>query len=1092
MRNFCFAAKAAACLIICACSLFGQARNGTILGTVFDSTGAALPNAKVVVTETNTGVSRTGQTTAVGYFAFPDLLPGLYSVSAEFTGFKKAVRQELALLVNSTARVDLTLEPGNVNESINVSAEIPLLQTDRTDTGRKLETRQIADMPLGFNRNFQSLLNLVPGTTRAFRPHSVFFNSQDSLSTQVNGQSRLANNVQFEGVDNNHRTGLLTVIIPPIEALSTVDVTTSNYEAELGRAGGAVTNIALKSGTNEIHGSGFWFNSLSAYGARNFFQRTIPVTTYNYVGGTLGGPIVRNKTFYFGDYLRIWDRRGQGNRFTLPTGQFRNGDFSGATTLIYDPATGVPDGARRQPFAGNRLPASRITPLSQKVMALVPLPNLPGTGVNFDQNSVLSKDTDSFDVKIDHNQTENDRITVRYSFQRPVVTDPPIFGLAGGPRGGGFQGTGTNKTQSTALNYTKVLSPTLLSEFRLGVSRYKNVALNADYGSKASEALGVRGVNLDNWTSGLFSVEVDGGFSNPLVGYSASLPWDRAETNFNLVNNWTKTVRSHTIKWGADIRRVRDDLNQTQTFNPRGVFRYGPGTTGCRTECSGATTASFANSFASFLLDIPRQAGRDLSIIYPAWRQTQWFFYAHDKWQISRKMTLDLGLRWEYYQPATPRFPGGFSNYDPDTNSLVLAGIGNNPMDLGLRKNRRNFAPRGGISYRFDERTVLRAGFGISFLPYPDNTYAYNFPVRQNNAFNQTSTFTPAITAAGQVVNMASGFPAPIPAEIPSNGIIANAALAQNYDVINKDFREGNVQSWNLAVQRSLPNQFVLEAAYVANHGVRVPTQYQLNAGLIAGAGSNGQPLFQRFRKTASANLRFMGTSSNYHSLQVKLDRRFAGGFLMTTAYTWSKAIGFTDENGGYSFYINPERSRAELGFSRRHTYVQSYIYELPFGKGRRWMNSGPAAWILGGWQANGILTLMSGPRINFSYTTASINAPNNSQTPNITGAVRVLSGVDDALWFDTSNFSAPANGVFGNLGRNPFSGPGFFNLDGSLFKMFQVGERTKMELRGEFFSVTNTPQFNNPNGEFGNANFGRIRGAGGNRGGQLGLRILF
>lgn len=1080
-----------ASFLFAAVSLFGQARNGTILGTITDSTGASMPNARITITETGTGVSRTSQTTEVGYYAFPDVPPGMYNVTVEATGFKKVVRTGVEVQVNTTVRVDATLQPGEVSESIEVTAEVALLQTDRTDTGRKIEVKVLADMPLGFNRNFQSLLNLVPGTTRAFRPHSVFFNSQDSLSTQVNGQSRLANNVQFEGVDNNHRTGLLTVIIPPIEALQAVDVTTSNYEAELGRAGGAVTNIALKSGTNEFRGSAYWFNRLSAYGARNWFARSKAVTTYNYLGGTFGGPIKRNRTFIFGDYLRIWDRQGQTNRFTLPTDPFRQGNFAGFTT-VYDPATGLPDGARRTPFPDNRIPASRISPLSQKVLSLIPSPQLPGTGVNFDQNSTLSKDTDSFDVKADHNLSDNDRLSARYSFQRPVVTDPPIFGLAGGPRGGGFQGTGINKTQSAAINYSRVFSPTLIAETRLGLSRYRNTAQNADYGTKASEQLGVRGVNLDDWSSGLFSVEIDGGFSNPLVGYSASLPWIRAETNFNVVNNWVKTVRSHTIKWGADIRRVRDDLLQTQTFNPRGVFRYGPGLTACRAECSGPTATGFANSFAAFLLDLPRQAGRDLAQVFPAWRQTQFFFYVHDKWQITPKLTFDLGLRWEYYRPATPRFPGGFSNFDPETNSLVLAGIGANPMDLGLRRTYTNFAPRTGLSFRLNEKTVIRSGMGFSYLPFPDNTYAYNYPVKQNNEYAQTSTYTPAVTSTGQVVNMTSGFPAPFAVPIPSDGIIRNAPLAQSYDVINTQFREGYVISWNFAVQRSLPGRLALEAAYVGNHGVRTPTQYGLNNGMIIGAGANGRPLYLKYGKTAGVNLRFFGTSSSYNSLQVKLDRKFSGGFQMTTAYTWGKAIGFSDENGGYLFYINPERSRSELGFSRRHTYTQSYIYELPFGKGRKYATSGFASWILGGWQLNGILTMMSGSRLHFSYNAAGLNAPGNGQTPNITGPVKVLYGVNDDLWFDTSNFSAPPDRTFGNLGRNPFSGPGFFNLDASVFRTFSITERVKAEFRSEWFSVTNTPQFNNPNGELGNANFGKIRGSSGERGGQFGVKFTF
>jgi len=360
--------------------LYAQAVNGTLLGTVTDSSGAAVPAAKVVITETNTGISRNGDTGGAGTYVFPNLPPGTYTVSVEMEGFRKAVRAGVAVVVNSTIRVDLELQPGNVTETVDVVAGIEALQTDRADTGRKIETRQIADLPLGFNRNFQALLNLVPGTTRAFRPHSVFFNSQDSLSTQVNGQSRLANNLQFEGVDNNQRTGLLQTLIPPVEALQTVDITTSNYEAELGRSGGAVTNIILKSGTNEFHGSAYEFNRVSALAARNFFAKSKPVITYNYFGGTFGGPIIKNRTFFFGDYLRVTDRRGQNNRFQIPTGDFRGGNFAAASTVIFDPRTGTADGANRQPFAGNVIPDNRISPLSKKVLALVPLPNLPGLG----------------------------------------------------------------------------------------------------------------------------------------------------------------------------------------------------------------------------------------------------------------------------------------------------------------------------------------------------------------------------------------------------------------------------------------------------------------------------------------------------------------------------------------------------------------------------------------------------------------------------------------------------------------------------------------------------------------------------------------
>lgn len=1088
---------AAALLFAAVPSCFAQAVSATLLGTITDASGAAVPNAKVVVTEVNTGVSRAAETTQAGYYAFPDLRPGTYNVAAEMTGFKRAVRERVDVLVNTTVRVDLQLQPGEVSESVNVTAEVPLLQTDRADTGRKIETQQLADMPLGFNRNFQSLLNLVPGTTRAFRPHSVFFNAQDSLSTQVNGQSRLANNVQFEGIDNNHRTGLLTALIPPIEALQTVDISTSNYEASLGRAGGAVTNVLLKSGTNDLHGSLFHFNRVSALAAQQFLTTVKPVTVYNYFGGTIGGPIIRNKTFFFGDYLRVTDNRGQTDRLTIPPAEFRSGDFSRAPTLIYDPLTGNAAGAGRRPFEGNRIPASRISPVAQRILGLLPAPNLHNniTGINYEYNSTLVRTTDSFDVKVDHNPGDADRLSVRYSFQRPTTFDPPSFGAAGGPHGGGFQGTGVQRAQNAAINYNRIFTPTLITEVRFGVNRYRNDAQQVDYGTRASEQIGIPGVNLDDWTSGLASIDITG-YSNPVVGYSASLPWARSETNFNLVNSYTKTWRTHTTKWGLDFRRLRDDLLQTQTQNPRGIFRFRQGQTSCSSDCGAgnSTAAGFSNAFASFLLDLPNDIGRDLAVAFPAWRQWQYFLFLHDRWQVTPKLTLDMGLRWEFYQPATPRFAGGFSNYDPENNRLVIAGIGGNPMDLGLRRNYRNFAPRLGVAYRVTDKDVFRAGYGISYVPFPDNTYAYNFPVKQNNTFNPLNSFSPALLPDGRIASMSNGFPAPIAAVIPQNGIITNPQ-AQVYDVINTQFREGYVQSWNLAYQRALPWNFTMETAYVGNRGVRIPMVYNLNAGLVLGAGAAGRPLFARFNRNVDTNMRFVGSDSEYNSLQVKFDKRYSNGFLITTAYTWSRAMANAgDDNGGPAWYINPERNWARAGFDRRHTFNQSYIYELPFGRGRRWLNQGGATdWVLGGWQLNGILTLMSGGAINFSSSQPN-NAPGNAQTPNVSGPFRILGGINDTPWFDTSVFSQPAANTFGNVGRNAASGPGFANLDASLFKQFRVKEGWELEFRAEAFSATNSPtwQLNNPNTNVNDPNFGLVRGAGGNRSIQLGAKLTF
>ena len=1079
-----------------ACASYGQALNGTILGSVADASGALVPNAKISVLELNTNLTRSVQSVESGNYTFPNLPPGLYTVSVELAGFRKSVRERVDVTINSTTRIDFQLQPGQITEQIEVTAEAPALQTDRTDTGRSMDQRQVSELPLTQNRNFQGLVNLVPGAARAQRNHSEFFNSNDSMQSRVNGQSRLANNVQFEGVDNNHRTGLLTAYIPPAEAIQTVDITTSNYEAEMGRAGGAVMNVTIKSGTNAFHGSLYEFNRVSALAARRTDLLIKPPITYNYFGGTFGGAIIKNKTFFFGDYLGIRDRLGKGHRVNIPTKAFQAGDLSQSPTTIYDPATGNPDGTGRTPFVGNIIPASRISPIAARLNALLPAPTPSNTtGVNFEGGTVRKKDTDGFDAKVDHNFNENNRVSVRTSYQKPTITDPPLYGAPGGPANGGFGGTGVTKTISAGLNATRVISPTLITELRVGLNRYRNDAYATDYGTNASDAVGIRGVNISDLTSGLTNIDITG-YSNPVVGYSLSLPWIRFETNWNFVNNWPKTTGKHTIKFGVDFRFNRDGLLQTQVYSLRGQYRFRPGQTGR----NGDSNVGFANAYAAFLLDQPNDYGRDLLSAFPEYVQFPLFSYVQDKWQVSKKVTVDIGVRHELYPPATPRLKGGFSNYDINTNSLIVAGVGNNPSNLGRKNYKTNFAPRFGVSYRMNEKTVIRSGYGLSYIPYADNGYAYNFPVRQNNAFNSANSFV----AAGR---MANGLPAPLPFDVPSNGIITNAPN-QNYDVVPLDYREGYIQSWNLAVQRALPGKFTLDVAYVGNQGTRIPTVFNANPGLILGAGRDGRPLWSKFRRDTDTNFRFIGTSNSYNSLQVKFDRRFSGGFSMTSAYTWSKAIDISNDNGGFAYYINPGRSRAASDFDRRHMFNQSYIWELPFGKGKRFATSGSAGHILGGWQVTGLLALMTGQSLNISAPAATLNAPGNANNPNYIGSGGLpvagvinfrATGRNQPTWFDPNVFAAPAPNAFGNVGRNAFKGPGFANVDLSLFRRFVLTERFKLEFRVESFNFTNTPQYPNPDGGFGNATFGQITNAGigssadgGSRQVQLGLRLQF
>ena len=1068
-----------------------QAANGTLLGNVRDESGSAVPGATVTLIEVQTNSSRTTVSNETGYYTFTNLPPGVYRVESELQGFKKFVRESVEVHVNTTVRVDVTLNVGALTESVNVTAETPLLQTDRTDTGRIIEGDQIAQMPLGFNRNFQGMYITVPGAGRPFRPHSEFFNSQDSLSTNVNGQSRLANNVQLEGIDNNHKTGLLTVLIPSTEALETVAITTSNYDAEFGRAGGAVTNVTLKSGTNEYKGSAFAFGNTEATVARNFFS-TLPEppdTTYLQGGFVLGGPIIRNKLFFFGDYMRTIDDAGRITRAALPEAQFRTGDFSGAPTTIYDPATGNSDGTGRIPFPGNRIPPERLSPIAQRILANVPLPNIPGVPlgtINYEQPYVREKRTNQFDVKLTTQMTQSDNLSVRYSYQNPTTYDPATFGIWGGIKG--FAGFGTNPTYSAAGNYTRTWTPTLLQEVRVGVSYYHNEAVAEADGLNTSDEVGIRGVNLNRFSSGITTMDV-GGYNGTLVGYSASLPWDRSERTWTIATTVSKLWGNHTLKVGGDLRYNRDYLLQVQEEGgPRGIFRFRGANTATPTDS--AAQNGFANSLASFLLDVPQSLGRDLiTDVDPGSRHWAVFTYVHDKWQVTPNVTLDLGLRHEYYTPLvglTER--GGLSNYDPTNNTLRVSGYSQVPANLGVESYWLNFNPRTGVSWRLNERTVVRAGYGASTIPWPDNSYAFNFPVKQNNQITGPNGFVPA-------GSLAAGLPPPNFAEIPETGIVPGQPfLAQSFFSIPTDLHEGKLHSWNVAYQRELPARFTGEIAYVGNRGQDIIARINLNAGYTLGADRLGQPLFAQFGRTAETTST-IPVKSTYHSMQIKVDRRFTNGLSMTNSYTLGRGYNYYqgDSNGTIPTPADPERSWGRAQFDRLHNFVSSFVYVLPWGPQGKWLQTGWLGRVFGDWQVTGIFSASSGEPIDFTASNAGLRAPGNTQRPDASRKPEVLGGIgSNELWFETSVFSAPAPGTWGNVGRNAlFTGPGYTNLDASIVKIVRFGTR-HAELRADFFNLTNTPHWNNPSGSITSANFGRVTGSFGERIVRFGARILF
>src|SRR4029453_17764136 len=502
----------------------GQAVTGTLLGNITDSSGGAVPGATVTATDVDKNISRTAVTNESGYYIFNSLPNGNYTVDAELQGFKKTARQGVKVDVNTTVRVDLSLSVGQMTEEVTVAAESPALTTDRTDTGRILESKMVSELPLTFNRNFQSLSMTVPGITRPHREHSQFFNSQDSLRYEVNGQPGMASNTLIEGLDDNQKTGLLQVIIPAADALETVSISTSNYDAEFGRSGGAVTNVTLKSGTNELKGSAFFFGNNEKTNAGDYFSHIKAPTKFANGCFPLGGPIVKSKLFFFGDYQRTLDNNGYVVRTTVPTLAMRNGDFSAASSKIYDPLTGDVSGANRVAFEGNIIPQNRISPIARKLLAFVPEPNIAATlgQQNYQKAQVREKTTDGFDAKVNYTISAKDQMSYRASFMRPVVFDPGLFGEYGGPANGGFAGTGTNTSSSTAVTWTRVFGPKTVLDVRGGLNYYHNVTATTGDGLTTSTTFGIRGANLpgDDYTSGISQISFGNIYGDPLLGFS--------------------------------------------------------------------------------------------------------------------------------------------------------------------------------------------------------------------------------------------------------------------------------------------------------------------------------------------------------------------------------------------------------------------------------------------------------------------------------------------------------------------------------------------------------------------------------------------
>ena len=1065
-----------------------QVLYGSIVGTVVDQSEAVVPNATVTIVSREMGLTRETATDPSGRYSFVNVLPGVYDLRVSAQGFRTVTRESVNVAINAVTRVDLKLEVGGVTEQITVAAEAAVLQTDKSDVRAEFTTRAISNLPLANYRNFQSLINLVPGATPANFQNAVVDTPARALTTNINGTARNNNNARVDGATNvfiwlpHHM-----VYVPPVESIDTVSITTGSFDAEQGMAGGAAVTVATKSGTNELHGTLFHYHDNQRLYARNFFlppNRGKPKSIFNIFGGTVGGPIVKDKLFYFFSQETTLERSGiSPSPFSVPTAAIRAGDFSALPVTIYDPLTGNADGSGRVPFAGNRIPADRINPISRRIQEKAPLPNLPGTSQgtlnNYFNSGTEKLDRKNYDLKVNWNPRAALAIWGKYSRMDAAVGSKFALGEVGGPglsRAG--VGTGDTNVNIWTFGHTWTLSPTFVTDGTFAFTKFDQTALGPDYGTNyGSERWGIPNTNdpvVTGYAAGADQVKKacpapDGkcysGMPAINQGFTAWgntytwLPLFRKERTFTYTTNTTKISGPHELRWGFDLVRYHMDHWQPEVGSgPRGILTFSGDITGTR-----GYTANYLNQYAAFLLGLPSSMGKTVQFFEMTNREWQFGGYLRDRWQVSRRLTLNLGIRYEYY-PLISRRDRGVERWDPATNKVYLGRIGGNPGNVGITTSKRLFAPRMGFAWRVTENTVLRSGYGISYDPLPlSRPMRGLYPAAISASFVSSHPWAWAGT-------LEQGIPA-VPLPDISSGIIDLPPTVEmgRGSPWGGQLQRGYIQSWNFTLERKLPAEVVTSLAYVGTQTVHQFLHRDINAA-PPGGGPTGRPLYARLGRAITTYMFEGSASGNYHGLQVALNRPFRGGLFLKGAYTWSKAINLTDDDGNAYLDRNwgpmLRWNRAPAGYDRTHMFTMGFLYELPFGPNKPWAQSGPLSWLLRGWQTNGVFSAYTGLPFTVYADGAQLNAPGNAQTADQvkSGKVKILGEIGpNKMWFDPLAFAQPTGVRFGTTGRNTMRGPGLWNLDLSLFRTFTLNERFKLEFKAEAFNATNTPKFANP-----------------------------
>jgi Carboxypeptidase regulatory-like domain/TonB dependent receptor-like, beta-barrel len=1133
-----------------------QAVYGSILGTVTDAQGNAVAGAKVTVTSVAKASVEETTTNDDGNYTVSHLIPDGYNIRVEATGFKAYEVKGVQVSADTGTKVDAKMDVGSVSQSIEVTGEIPQLKIDRSDVATSFTSQTIESVPI-YNRNFTTFQLLSPGAQLQGWGHAASENPQGSRQILTNGQHFAGTGFELDGTDNQDPILGIIVINPNLDSINEVKITSQDYDAEFGKAIGAIVTSQTKSGTNEFHGSLFDFERSNSNFARDPFTQSkigVPSGNWNQFGGTFGAPIVKNKLFVFADYQGQRAHVGGSASDRIPTAAERSGDFSALGRGIFDPyqttdathqtlvldANGqpIPLGiASRTQFPNNVIPASRLSAQTQNLLALLPVgASLSDpTANNFSGSGSNVLNADNFDVRSDYVLNSKTQVFGRYSYQKFLRSGPGLFGeVAGGPAlpadsGGQFAGTSNVRNQSLATGFDFTLSPTLLTDFRFGYMRYHVQTAPGGVGTTPAQDAGIKGLNVDTlYTTGMpyFHVTTTGlpdfNFGYSLGANQCNCPLLESEHQYQFVNNWTKIHGNHTIKFGADIRyaynlRVPSDVHRAGELNFTQDQTQGPGGVG-------------GSGLAAFLLGDVTSFGRYVSASTNANEtQPRFFFFGQDTIRVTNKLTVNLGLRWEIYKPESVRGTDQGGWVDPLTGEVRVAGQQGVDLTGNTSTDYKHFAPRLGIAYQIDPKTVIRLGYGRSydigvFGTIFGHAVTQNVPVLAsqeidtsngqdfNTAFflsNGPFALDPATALGGTLatsncnaitdpngVNPVTGKYTPTQAQCvgPNGRPLLPAGLNAFVRPFNN--RLPTVDAWNATVQRQLTPTVTATISYVGNKGTHTiggGPDYPFNNAKLEGYDPNlsGQaatdannarkPFFLKYGWTSG--FRYFGNDFNnkYNALQISVEKRFASGLSFNSNYTFQHAVA--DLDGGTHAY-DPAANYGPNDNYRNHVFIFTQVYQLPFGKGKKFAgNVGRAADLLiGGWELNGTTNFSSGLPFTPSLKSCHASSDTGPCRPDKVGSVKDGTRSGDpnlpGYWFQTTNgvalsaagqsdgpWAQPAVDTFGNVGRNSLRGPRYFDTDLSLFKNFSITERMKAQFQFQFYNIFNHVNLANPDG---------------------------